>query len=517
MKLSSAIKRVSLLTIALLALGAVSCEKDPAPVGEIPNAKEIICNAGDRPTLSFYVEGNWQLSSDATWCKFITSAGEVQDMSGKAGSHTITLRITDENIKNEPTFANITMKMGANVGIIATVERGPKQLYMRIYDITDTPIEAIPLGYIDWVPFRIEANFRFALVDYPEWIEFEGGSVTGIPGEQTEAMVRIIANGEREQFPIKKDDGYTVTFSDESGNNTFEFPIEYHGMSNFDLTFVGPTKDNFGWEVSLDGKSFRQTDSATDTTVTFENELQYTITSYKHDYEVLFFEKVVDRGIPTYVLDANWIKFDKETSILTVDATNDTRHGMVMAIPRGTYNKIRADLKGNIFELDYTSGIGLETVIYEYLKFILIEFTQTDFNERDAYEGMYVYHSLTAYEIPCKSYTNADVIATYGAEEAFTCPFPLPRDGKTPSIIIDPRIENWTTDTFTEGRASAEFWYRGERLKSSEGEYEMSENKDEDMAAQLFGPSNGFTEEVYVVFKLDDVAKKLLVVTPPVE
>ena len=45
----------------------------------------------------------------------------------------------------------------------------------------------------------------------------------------------------------------------------------------------------------------------------------------------------------------------------------------------------------------------------------------------------------------------------------------------------------------------------------------MSENKDEDMAAQLFGPSNGFTEEVYVVFKLDDVAKKLLVVTPPVE
>lgn len=516
MKVTSLIKHLSLLSL-ILVLGASSCKKEQPYIGEIPNAKHIICNAGDRPTLSFYVEGNWQLSSDVTWCKFITSAGEVQDMSGKAGSHTVTLRITDENIKNEPSFANITMKMGSNIGIIATVERGPNKLYMRIYDITDTPIEAVEIGYIDWIPFRIEANFRFALVDYPEWIEFEGDAVTGVPGEQTEAMVRIIADGVREQFPFKKDEGHYITFSDESGETTFDFPIEYNGMSNFALTFEGPTANNFGWEVSLDGKSFRQTDESTGTAVIFEDGLEFSITSSKHDYEILLFEKVVDRGIPTYEVDVDWMEFNKETSTLKVKATNSTRHGMVMAIPRGTYNKIRADIKGNIFELDYTSGIGLETVVYDYLPFVLIEFTQKDFNERSPYEGMYVYHSLTTYEIPCTSYTDADVIATYGAEEAFTCPFPLPRDGKTPSIIIDPRIESWTTDTFTEGRASAEFWYRGEQLKTSEGEYEMGENKDEVMAAQLFGPSEGFSEEVYVVFKLDGVAKKLLVVTPPIE
>lgn len=517
MKSLSLIKRVVLALLPIISIGMASCESEEAPAGVIPNAKEIICNAGDRPSFSFYVEGSWQLSSDATWCKFITSAGEVLDMSGNAGSHTINLRITDENIKDKPTFANITMKMGSNTGIIARVERGANKLYMRIYDITDTPINAIEIGYVDWVPFRIEANFRFAAVDYPEWVEFEGGAVTGVPGEQTEAMVRIVSNGEREQFPITEEDGYTITFSDESGDNIFTFPITYKGMSNFDLTFEGPTKENFGWEVSLDGNTFRQTDSSTGMAVSYENELQYTITSFNNDYEILLFEKVVDRGIPTYELDAKWMSFNKETATLTVDATNDTRYGMVMALPRGTYNKIRADIMGSIFELDYTSGIGLQTVIFEYMDFVLIEFTQTDFNERGAYDGMYVYHSLTAYEIPCEPYTNAEIISEYGAEQAFTCPFPLPRDGKTPSIIIDPRIEEWTTDTFTEGRASAEFYYRGERLKMSEGEYEMGENKDEVMAAQLFGPSEGFDEEVYVVFKLDGIAKKLLVVTPPVE
>ena len=108
-------------------------------------------------------------------------------------------------------------------------------------------------------------------------------------------------------------------------------------------------------------------------------------------------------------------------------------------------------------------------------------------------------------------------MAKYGVEDAYTCPFPLPMDGKTPSIIIDPRIEGWTTDSFTEGRATVEFYYRGEKLKASDGEYEVGENKDEVMAARLLGPKAGFEDNVEALFKLDGVAKKLLVVTPPTE
>lgn len=505
---------IGLLCLLALALGAVSCDKEVEPA-KLPDAQEIHCEAGDHPTLTFTVSSSWQLSSNAIWCRFITSSGEVQDMSGNQGTHTITLRITDEQIKMEPTFAEITMKMDGHEAVIATVERAADQYYMNLYDVNDTKSESIELGYGQYIPFRIEANFRFAAVDYPEWVEFSNGGVTGAPGQVTESMARIVTDGHRERYPITVEDGYKVTFSDESGENTFTFPITYSGMGEDDISFSGPTNSNFGWEVSLDGKCFRQQDETTDTTITFENELKFTIATLNDDFEILCFEQVVDRGIPSYEYDVEWIDFNNETMALTVDASEAVRYGMVMVMPRATYNNISSDIAGNIFEIDYTSGIGLQTVKYDYLKYVLIEFTQTDFAERDPYDGMYVYHSLTICEIPCTPYTTTSVMEQYDVTEAYTCPFPIPVDNKRPNIIINPRIEGWDTESVTNGTATVEFYYKGERLKQSEGEYELGENKDEVMAVQLIGPKGDFDEEVYALFKVGNEPRKLLVVTPP--
>jgi hypothetical protein len=244
--------------------------------------------------------------------------------------------------------------------------------------------------------------------------------------------------------------------------------------------------------------------------------LDFSIAARNNEYVVLLIEKVVDRGIPSHVFDAKWMHFDIENMVLTVDATEATRYGMVMALPIGIYNKIRADIAGNIFELDDSAGIELETVKYDYLKYILIEFTQRDFTELGEFESMYIYHSLTTLELPVTKYTNSAVMAEYGVEEAYTCPFVNSIEGKRPGIIIDPRIEHWTTATFDEGRASADVYYNGEKLKISEDEYYLGENKDEQMSLHLWGPNDGFVDNVYVVFNVNGAAKKLLVVTPPV-
>lgn len=504
----------ALIITALMCAASCEGEGDTTAV-ELPEAQEITCKAGDTPTFTFTAAADWQLSSDATWCKFDTAAGLVLDTSGKAGENSIKLNITDENIKDEATTATLRMKMGQRSGVVATVVRDAKGHYMRLYDGDGKSISAIELGYLDWKAFSIEADFRFAAVEYPAWVEFEGGAVTGTAGKRVEAGARIVCDGEREQYPIAEEDGFSVTFTDESGEIVFSFPVVFSGMSDTELSFTAPTANTYGWEVSLDGKSYRQMNEATGEYTTCEGGLTYKITALNNDYEVLLIEKVVDRGIPTYVMGVEWMMFDKATATLSVKAAESTRYGVVMALPRGTYNAIASDIKGNILEMDDASGLDLEAIKSEYQRFIIAEFTQRDFTERGPYEGMYVYHSLTIYEIPCTTYTNAEVIAKYGAAEAFTCPFPLPRDGKKPSIIIDPRIEGWTTDTFNEGGATAEFYYRDERLKSSKGEFEMGENKDEVMAARLIGPAEGFEEEVYVVFKVGGVAKKLLVVTPP--
>lgn len=518
------------LVVSSLMLTTTSCEKEPGP---IPNAIEKECKAGDRPTITFTTGGDWRLSSDAVWCKFITSGGELQEMSGPAGTHTVTLKITDENNGNSWSKANITMNMGGKSGTIAVIKRHPSVLYMRLYDVTDTPQKSIKLGYVDWIPFRLEANFRFAAIDIPEWMDIglspdqsydnikSVDYLTGVPGEQLEAYARIKPDGERESKKIAEEDGYKIIFSDESGEHTFEFPITYDGMGTDNLTYVGPTDSYYGWEVSLDGKTFRYTDPTNNTVTTYPDELEYSITAQDNDYQILYFEKKIERGIPTYEYfdeqsNKTWMHFNKESMTLNVDEHDGTpRHGMVMALPRKTFNTIRTKIDESIFENDASSGIALPVVKSDYAQYILIEFTQRDLTEQGEYDGMYIYHSLTTLEIPAVKIEDEILAEEYGTEQIYSCDFVNSVPEKHPGIIIDPRIEGWTTENYEGGNASAEVWYNGEKLKISEDEYYIGENKDEVLAVHLWGPNEDFTDDVHVVFTCGGVVQKLLVVTPP--
>lgn len=499
-----------------LALTTTSCD-DKTPTNNIafPEAQTIECSAGDTPSLSFTVDGAWQLRSDAIWCMFYTPTGIVQDMSGSAGKHNVMLNITSEGIKDVVTTATLTMKLGDKESVIATVVRSAEQHTLRIYNAEGKPTEYIELGYGEYVEFSVEANFRFAATAYSECVEIEGGAVTGGANERITSGACIVADGTRERYPFTAEAGHSITFSDETGKTSLTIPVIYNGMGNDKIGIYGPETKNFGWEVSLAGDSFRLLDDATGEYITYDDALEFTIAATDDRYEVLFFEQKNDCGLPYYTTDAEWMHFDKATGKLTVDGSEQQRSGAVMALPMAIYDEVKTDIKSNIFELDYASGVGIEVFKNEFLKYLVVEFTQLSFEERDTYEGFYVYHSLTIYEIFCLAYDNATIKAEYGVTEAYTCPFPKPIDNKTPGIVIDPRIESWTTDTFTEGRATVELYYRGERLTQSDGEYATEENKDERMAVRLIGPKEGFDEEVYILFKLDGEAKKLLVVTPP--
>ena len=90
--------------------------------------------------------------------------------------------------------------------------------------------------------------------------------------------------------------------------------------------------------------------------------------------------------------------------------------------------------------------------------------------------------------------------------------------GKKPCIVINPRVEDWTTENLEAGRVGVEVWYKGELLSAEHQEYYVGENVDELLSLHLYGPQAGFKiggENIYAVFKVDGEAKKLLVVTPP--
>lgn len=518
-------KLLSMALLAAVALCTISCNDTKESVPQLPDMKIIKCSAGDRPDFTFTANSNWRLSSDAGWCKLQTSGGNLQEMSGVAGTHKIVLAIGNEQIKDRVTYANITIKMGSHEAIIAKVERNPDKYYVKIYDITETPIKNVKLSYNGYTPMLIEANFDFAAVEFPEWVEILDGSIYGRAGEQTETYLRIAANGDRERFPIQVEDGFVMVFSDESRseNKTFSFPIVYSGMGDYEIVIEGPTMNEFGWEVTADGKNFSQL-AADGSVVTFENELNYNIVAHNNVYSMIYLERVVERGIPTfkYYTDEernSWMHFNKERMALTIDATNNLRYGYVLALPQGLYNLIRVDLdNGILYEMDNSSGIDLPEIKSDYLKYVAASLTQRGTVEADPATEMHIYHSITAYDIPATRYTNNEVMAQYGVSEAYIAPFINSIEDRQPCIVINPRIEGWDTQSYEAGNVGVEVWYKGEQLSLSDKEYYIGENVDELLSLQLYGPKGGFEiggENIYIVFKVGGEAKKLLVVTPP--
>jgi hypothetical protein len=250
--------------------------------------------------------------------------------------------------------------------------------------------------------------------------------------------------------------------------------------------------------------------------------VKYTITAQDNNYAIVYFENIIERGIPNYVCysendDECWMHFDKQTQSLTIDTHSGTpRYGIVLALPVGIDEGINNDYMGNLMEIDYTSGIGLQTINTIYADYIIADLIQCDIEPKGEYEGMYAYHSLTALDIYCMPHTDATLTAKYGTEDIYITDFVNGVEGKRPGVIVDPRIENWTTETFEQGIASAEVWLGDKQLKMSEGEYYMGENTEERMSIHLWGPNDGWGDEnMIVIFKVNNDVKKILVVTPP--
>lgn len=521
----------AVVVVAMTILG-ISCDKQGLRGIKFPAKQNITCNAGETASFSFSANTAWKLSSDALWCQFVTPAGDLQETAGVAGTHTITLRITDVNLSNDTTKATITIWMGGKSSVVAEVERGAKELYLKLYDAEGKETNSLALGYDEYIATTIKANFRYAAMDIPEWIEVaerdaDGkvsvtNSIAGDANEGVEVLLRIVKDGSREAKRIALEDNMLISFMDKDRSVNFEYPITYLGMGDDKLTFVAPTESYYGWEVSLDGKTFRYNDDVSGTTTTFEDELKYKITAQDNDYAILLLEQHIDRGMLSFECfdegsAGGWIEFDKEDGILRVNEHGGyrPRYGVVMALPRSVYRDFKSDAS-IIFDDDTSSGIVLPCIKSDYTEYILIDFVQYDLNKANQREGMYAYHSLTSLEIYCDPYTDASLTEKYGVEDIYICDFVNPVEGKAPGIIVNPLIDGWDVIGYEAGVVSLDVVMGDRNLKMSEGEFYVGENTDEELSVHLWGPKDGWNEDnVVIIFKVNDIAKKILVVTPP--
>lgn len=524
-------KSICVVAVLLLATLGISCQEEEATNISLPNEQTILCDAGDKPQLSFSVDGAWHLSSNALWCKFITPNGEMQDMAGKAGKVSVMLKISDLNQTEESSVATITIRVGEQCGTLATVERSSRDLYVKLFDAEGNATNTIEIGYDTYIETSFEANFTFAATNLPEWVEVAErdasgrititNAISGRAGERITALLRIVRDGERENIKIGEADNKYITFANRDNSTSFRYALIYNGMGRNHLTFTGPTANAYGWEVSLDGKTLRNYDEGNDTTTTFSDELQYKIVSEDNNYHILLVEEHIERGIPSFECfdegDAKlWIEFDKERMTLRINehSSNKPRYGAVMALPSGIYDELAGNYNA-LFEEDTSAGLTLPAINSDYTKFVLIDFVQHDIYGA---KTMYAYHSLSSLEIYCEPYVDAELATKYGTEAIFKCDFVNPIAGKTPGVIINPLIEGWDTAGHDKGIAGVEVTHGERQLKVSEGEYYIGDNTDEELSVHLWGPKGGWNgENVVIVFKLNNIAQKVLVVTPPAQ
>lgn len=375
-------------------LAACSDDDDDAVTPIFPEKQNIICNSNDTREFTFTANTNWSLASSAIWCKFKADDMEEFVLSGTAGTQTVTLLVTDDNMQaGNVSVAKLELTMGGQTIVIGEVTRSKVDYELKIYDadgIDITEQGILKVGYRDFVRFDVKANFRFAATNLPGWVELEGGSLVGAVNQKVKGGLKIIENEVREKYPVQASEENVITFADEEGRSFKTFKVVYDGMTPGMMELTRPSSYASDWVVSMDGKTFTQKSTGGSTgEVTLHKRMPFTVKTLEDDFEIVFLSEGWDGNIHLKGSDFDfftyeWIHCEKDGGKLnlTIDeyipnAMNgdpDERMGYVLAFSRAEYENI----KDNLEEAIVVNG----EIAYKYEQNnLLVGFTQKEVKE----------------------------------------------------------------------------------------------------------------------------------------
>ena len=327
--------RSILLALPLL---FTACGDDGPIVPEVvfPETQTIECAAGKQQPLEFTANQAWSLSSNQMWCRFIQDGAEQSNIEGAAGHHKVTLLVTDEGqVIDRRDEAEITMRCGGQQAVIVKVIRAAVGYQLRVMDGAGNELNEIEVGYGEYAPFFVQANFRFVATKWPDWAQLKDGSLLGVADKKVESGITFVGSGEAEMY----EQAGEMQFQDELGKASFTVRITFKGMPH-DIVKVSRSGNAtaWNWTVSADGKTFVQSGNE------YKNALTFGLTTYHNDCEVVLVEKTADKALS--IGTATWAHWNKTAQSLTVDenTTDAERMVYVLAFPRAKYDQIKDNL-----------------------------------------------------------------------------------------------------------------------------------------------------------------------------
>lgn len=357
-----------LMVLAMMFIGAFPACSDSDDGGEVtapvfPEPKDINCAAGETAEISFEANMDWEISSNAGWCKFKNGEFAESLMNGKAGKQTITITTSaDGQNYNETAIAEITLKMGNQSQVIYKVSRAPKayaDLVVtdeagNVYD-KDHPLtingNSTSSSVYTVIKAQAEAGMKIGFTN-PEWLSF---SIDEKAGTYSFTFNKENSAGLNEKYPIARGN-YVLTFTtaDASTAKTdkvrkVEIPLVYAGLQQ-DAIKIDPTYMNA--TVSVDGQEIVSEKGTS-------KQLASTITAYNDEFQVVAFKQTLQDGKYVYDFDnkVEWLHATLGTGtakdLITVSVDNnpgEEREATVMVFPKAVYEKIKGDLAGNIVD-----------------------------------------------------------------------------------------------------------------------------------------------------------------------
>lgn len=387
------LKRMNWIMALAMMLGVmfVSCSDDndnggvDTPV--FPALQEMNCAAGESIELSFDANMDWQLSSNAAWCKFVNGEFTETLTSGKAGDgQKVQVAVSaDGQNYDEDAVAEITMTMGEKSQVVFKITRAKKEyvdLTVTNEDGTVTYGESQPLtikgsGLRD-IPSDSVFTVVYAHADMtvgisvPEWLKVfnDGNGRFRLIFDKTKGVSNLNSFG--------TEAGHKIVFATEDKKSRVEIPLAYEGlkMESISLTPVGNSGTGVGLSVNADGTEFflETSDGLSGETSREEygSELKTAVSVRNSEYHVL----VVGQTKATAPNMAEYYTYDTEGNMdwvrlsengdeisLTVDALGEeaARGALVMVFSKDFWTSIETDSVAKYGDLK-TALFGQEVV-----------------------------------------------------------------------------------------------------------------------------------------------------------
>lgn len=406
------LKSMSLIMVlAMMIMTAFTACSDDDNEGNktvvFPELANISSAAGETTELSFEASADWELSSNAGWCKFQNGEFLESLIYGKAGKQTVTIMTSaDGQNYNEDAVAEITLKMGNASQVIYKVTRAKREyadlvvsdeagnIYDRTHPLTIKGNTATSPVYTV-IKAQAESGVKIGFTN-PEWLSYVIDEKAG-----TYQFTFNTANtsGLNPKYPITGN-SYTLTFVTEDATTAktdkvrkVEIPVVYEGLQR-DAIGISPTYLNA--LASVTGKEL------SDDTGILE-QMQSTVTVYNDEFETVIFaatKEVNDEGEEEFTYDfnttVNWLHAvtgtgsNKDKVTVTADTNRETaeRAATVMIFPKAIYDEIKGDWAGNL--IDESTG----DIKASYAGNIMTSITQEGWQEqgdRISFQALFMY------------------------------------------------------------------------------------------------------------------------------